>query len=55
MFLGPLHLKDVSLVNYRTTQPFWQMQRPLSIVIIPDLQSSHLLEIGGFLELVLNN
>jgi hypothetical protein len=25
---------DVSLANYRTPQPFWQIQKPLSVVII---------------------
>jgi hypothetical protein len=31
------------------------MQRPLSTMIIRDLRSRHLLEIGEFLVLVLNN
>jgi hypothetical protein len=48
MFLGPLDLQDVSLVIYSISQPYWQMQRPLSAVIILDLQNSHLLEIGKF-------
>jgi hypothetical protein len=37
---------DVSLVNYRTPQSFWQNQKPLSAVIIREFRSSHLLEIG---------